>query len=534
MSRRPAELKAPYFGWIPEGTWSFRISNREGLCGLSAAAKKCTSFAVEREPCVGLRSGQDNWRPSCQMSIPIVWEYPWRMPQYDVFISFASLDTAQAEILAGALRRAGKAPFLSSKELDAGSAFADTIREALRGSDELWVLLSPNSLSSQWVLSEWAAAWALEKPIIPILYRCSPEQLPDRLRALQCVDFHRHLELVETCVGNEFNLEGYSHEELRSAQNVLIRVAVIPKGETLFFWKYIRAGALQAQHEISGLVVEWLDDFPEMDATFQADVLRECLARRCNGVCLAAIHNEDLKLSVEDLNAAGVPVLMFDSDLSGSSYGVGCISSNNYLAGSLAGHKMAELVGYGGNVMVVRYKLGSQSTLDRERGFDDAIRNYRHIRIVETSRLTGEPRFVERSTKASAARCCNDIQGVFCSLEFSTAGMLRELTNANLIKNVALVGFDTNDEIAKGLGDGRIKALILQDPVQMGYSAVKAMRNYLLSTRPTKRKILETTEVIVATRDNIHSARVLRLLRPEITPRVRVDEARGADGSDVR
>ena len=144
---------------------------------------------------------------------------------------------------------------------------------------------------------------------------------------------------------------------------------------------------------------------------------------------------------------------------------------------------MAELIGYCGKVMVVRYKLGSQSTLDRERGFDDAIRSYRHIRIVETSRLTGEPRLIEKSTKVSAAQCCNDIQGVFCSLEFSTAGMLRELTNNKLIRNVALVGFDTNDTIAEGLEDGRIQALLLQDPVHMGYCAVKAMVDYLCSTR---------------------------------------------------
>jgi TIR domain len=58
------------------------------------------------------------------------------------------------------------------------------------------LLVSPTSLKSDWVLTEWGAAWALGKKIVPILHRCSPEQLPDRIRRLQCVDFYKYSELI--------------------------------------------------------------------------------------------------------------------------------------------------------------------------------------------------------------------------------------------------------------------------------------------------------------------------------------------------
>jgi hypothetical protein len=51
-------------------------------------------------------------------------------------------------------------------------------------------------LKSDWVLSEWGAAWALGKKIVPILHRCDPEKLPDRIRRRQCIDFYEHPELV--------------------------------------------------------------------------------------------------------------------------------------------------------------------------------------------------------------------------------------------------------------------------------------------------------------------------------------------------
>lgn len=122
----------------------------------------------------------------------------WKEAQlrYDVFISYSSSDSSEANQLYEAVKSAGGRAFLSNKSLKPGGNFAEDIREALVASRELWLLVSPTSLKSDWVLSEWGAAWALEKKIVPILHRCSPEQLPDRLSRLHCIDFYRFAELI--------------------------------------------------------------------------------------------------------------------------------------------------------------------------------------------------------------------------------------------------------------------------------------------------------------------------------------------------
>ena len=86
--------------------------------------------------------------------------------------------------------------FLAPKELNPGDDFAEEIRLALHGSRELWLLVSPSSSKSEWVISEWGAAWALGKRIVPILHRCGPDALPVRLAKLQCVDLHRVNEAI--------------------------------------------------------------------------------------------------------------------------------------------------------------------------------------------------------------------------------------------------------------------------------------------------------------------------------------------------
>ncbi len=115
----------------------------------------------------------------------------------DVFISYASADGNEANQIYEAILARGKKAFLASKSLKPGEDFADEIRHALVSSRELWLLVSPTSLKSDWVLSEWGAAWVLDKRIVPILHRCSPEQLPDRIRRLHCIDFYKFADLIE-------------------------------------------------------------------------------------------------------------------------------------------------------------------------------------------------------------------------------------------------------------------------------------------------------------------------------------------------
>jgi hypothetical protein len=117
--------------------------------------------------------------------------------RYDVFLSYSASDTLEAQSLHDKIVAAGGRVFMAPKILQPGDDFAEEIRMALLGSRELWLLVSPSASSSEWVISEWGAAWALGKRIVPILHRCAPESLPARLQKLHCIDLHRVDELTK-------------------------------------------------------------------------------------------------------------------------------------------------------------------------------------------------------------------------------------------------------------------------------------------------------------------------------------------------
>ena len=90
-------------------------------------------------------------------------------PQYDIFISYSHLDNQLAKSLYSKFNAAGLRCFLAEKDIAAAERWENRIRDALRASQRILLIITPNSKNSPWVLTEAGAAWALGKPLVPAL-----------------------------------------------------------------------------------------------------------------------------------------------------------------------------------------------------------------------------------------------------------------------------------------------------------------------------------------------------------------------------
>ncbi len=106
-------------------------------------------------------------------------------PEFDVFISYATGDTAIANELRGDLERNGLKCFMAEKDIQVATEWQDSIRAALVGSKRMLVLLTPRSINRPWVLMETGAAWALGKPLIPALSHVATNELLEPIRRYQ-------------------------------------------------------------------------------------------------------------------------------------------------------------------------------------------------------------------------------------------------------------------------------------------------------------------------------------------------------------
>jgi ribose transport system substrate-binding protein len=186
----------------------------------------------------------------------------------------------------------------------------------------------------------------------------------------------------------------------------------------------------------------------------------------------------------------------------------------------MAAGGLANLLPKGGKVVILRYAEGSASTTDREEGFLEEIGKHRGIQVVSSNQYGGAD--VEGAYKKSEAMLHRfrrpdgsiGVDGIFAANESTTLAMVRVLQDSGWAGKVKFIGFDASDTLVKGLSDGHIDGLIVQDPVKMGYLGVKTMVEHLKG-RPVEKRI--DTGVQLITRDRMHDPAVKELLQPDLS-----------------
>jgi ribose transport system substrate-binding protein len=293
------------------------------------------------------------------------------------------------------------------------------------------------------------------------------------------------------------------------------RVAVIPKGESHEFWKSVRAGALKAGKEFN-LDVTFKGPAREGNTDDQIAMVNNKIADGVDGICLAPVDAVALRRPVDEAIQAGIPIVIFDSGLAKQDGIVSFVATNNYRGGERAAEYLAELLKGKGNVILMRYNPGSQSTELREKGFLDKIGTFKNIKMLVDDKNAGPDESGAITLSENLLSIHKDkVDGIFCPNQPTASGMLTTLTKRfpDVAKRVKFVGFDSGTNIAKALESGEMQGTILQDPVNMGYMAVKAMHDHL-----NKKEVLKDNPVPeeLATPENLKKPKIHALLYPEV------------------
>ena len=175
-----------------------------------------------------------------------------------------------------------------------------------------------------------------------------------------------------------------------------LKIVVIPKGTTHEFWKSIHAGAIKAKQELEGegqsVKIIWKGPLKEDDRDEQIKVVENFITSGVDGMVLAPLDNKALVRPVETASNAKIPVVIIDSGLESDKY-ASFVSTDNYVGGKMGGDYLGKLLNGKGNVLMLRYAVGSASTTNREQGFLDAIKEkYPDIKVLSSDQYAGATR----------------------------------------------------------------------------------------------------------------------------------------------
>lgn len=104
-----------------------------------------------------------------------------------VFISYQREDIAFAHDIRFRLQAAGITPWLDEL-IEVGQVWRQAIDDALRDSFALIVVITPESMLSEYVTYEWSFAVGRGLPVIPLLYKPT-DNIHPRLEVLNFLDF---------------------------------------------------------------------------------------------------------------------------------------------------------------------------------------------------------------------------------------------------------------------------------------------------------------------------------------------------------
>ena len=296
-------------------------------------------------------------------------------------------------------------------------------------------------------------------------------------------------------------------------------IAVIPKGTTHEFWKSVNAGAVKAERELNsqGTKVEiiWKGPFREDDRDQQIQVVENFMTRRVSAIVLAPLDSQAMIKPVNSAMAAHVPVVIIDSGLKSDKY-VSFVATDNYKGGELAGEEMGKLLGGKGNVILLRYAVGSASTEAREAGFLDVLKKkFPDIKLISSDQRAGATReLAYQASQNVLNRFKKEVNGAFCPCEPPTIAMTKALRELGLAGGkVKMVGFDAGSESVKDLKNGDVQALVVQNPILMGYLGVVTAVKHLKGEKVEKRI---DTGVTLVTKENMNQPEIKELLYPPL------------------
>ena len=318
-------------------------------------------------------------------------------------------------------------------------------------------------------------------------------------------------------------------------QEYKYRVAVIPKGLTHQFWQSIHRGADQAAADLAkqGISVKiiWAGPRTEDDAQAQISLVEQQIAAGVSGIVLAPQHSAQMVPAVQSAAAKQIPVVIIDSGLDERGLIVKYVATNNYHGGELAADVLLNALRDEGKsapkLVLFRYKTGSESTEQREKGFEDVVNH-----VIEEQKKKGEPTITWLSTNRYAGATADSalaaatpllnglkddgIDGIFAPNESSATGMLKALQSLGLNKKVRFVGFDSSEPLLQAVQDGDIDALIVQDPYRMGYLGVRTLVQHLEGQNVQADGKLElSTGEYVITKANLADEATRELFDPE-------------------
>ncbi len=249
-------------------------------------------------------------------------------------------------------------------------------------------------------------------------------------------------------------------------------IPVISKGFQHQFWQAVKQGAEKAAADLN-VTITFEGPESESQVDKQIEMLQTALDKKPAAICFAALDSKAAIPLLQKAQAAGIPVVGFDSGVD-SDIPVATAATDNIAAAATAADHMAQLIGGAGEIAIIAHDQTSRTGIDRVKGFTDEIKaKYPNITIVSTDYGAGDPLKSTDIVKA-VIQAHPNLKGYFGANEGSMKGVMNGVHESGKDGKIVQIGYDAGQQLLDAIRSGVVAGAITQDPVGIGYKCVDA------------------------------------------------------------
>jgi len=283
----------------------------------------------------------------------------------------------------------------------------------------------------------------------------------------------------------------------RSGKGKTIEIAFVTKALDSEWWQRVKSGAEEAARADPGVKLYVLAPEREVNIDQQVSILENQITKGVSALAVAPAGASEVLPVLEHARAAGIPVLIVDTDINWPAK-LSYIGADNRRAGRLAGEYIATALGGAGKVAVIRGILGVATHEDRLAGFREAIAKAPGIVCVAVQPANSE-RALGMSVMENILTSHPDVRAVFATNDQMALGAVEAIAARNLTGKVVVVGVDATSEAVRAVQAGHLTADVAMHPEVLGRDAVEAAIKAARGEHVEKR--IDTGETLV-TKEN--------------------------------
>ena len=249
-----------------------------------------------------------------------------------------------------------------------------------------------------------------------------------------------------------------------------IKLALVCKAMDSEFWIDMRTGAQKAARELGVDLVVMAPD-REVNVQQQVQIVEDLISQKVTALALAPCGAQELIPVMQSAKAAGIPVILVDTDANWSDK-LAYVGTNNRLGGQMAGEHIVKSLNGQGKVALITGVMGHQTHIDRVEGAEEVFKKYPGIKVVSKQPANSQ-RDLAMSVMENVLTANPDLDFAFATAAVMAMGAYEAIAAENA--KCKLIGFDADSEVLALIKQGKVDSLIAQDPHAMGYLSIESL-----------------------------------------------------------